>query len=200
MSRVPIPRSLDENRRVSTFLRTARLDLRQIGADDAEALYALNQDPEVTRYLAVPRWSIERISAELIPYYRSFSVQHPGFGYWAVIERMSGTFLGWIFLRPPLDEPVAGEVELGYRLNRVAWGRGYATEAALAVIEHGFRECDVDRVVAWTMTINSGSRRVMEKCGLRFVRKFADPDSKGVDGAEHGDVEYALTRAEWAAG
>ena len=80
---------------------------------------------------------------------------------------------------------------------RAAWGRGYASEGSRALIGKGFAELGVRRVVAETMAVNAASRRVLEKAGLRLVRTFHQPWPEPIPGDEHGDVEYALTRAEW---
>ena len=95
--------------------------------------------------------------------------------------------------RPCRDEP-----ELGYRLRASSWGKGYATEGSRALVDHAFRELGAERVTAETMAVNTASRRVMEKAGLRYVRTFHADWPDKIDGDEHGDVEYALTRAEWS--
>jgi RimJ/RimL family protein N-acetyltransferase len=91
------------------------------------------------------------------------------------------------------------ERELGYRLRREWWGQGLATEGSLALIQLAFTELGARRVWAQTMTVNVASRRVMERCGLRFVRSFVgsyDP----IEGSEHGDVEYELLLPDDAPG
>jgi RimJ/RimL family protein N-acetyltransferase len=75
---------------------------------------------------------------------------------------------------------------------------GYATEGAKALARSGFAELGVRRVQAQTMTVNSGSRRVLEKVGLRLVRTFHESWHDPIEGAEYSDVEYVLTRQEWA--
>jgi len=114
------------------------------------------------------------------------------------VEKESGRFLGWFHYRPGEG---AGELEpeLGYRLHRFAWGRGYASEGSRALVDHGFRELGVQRVTAETMAVNVASRRVMEKAGLHCVRTFHADWPYRIPGDEHGDVEYALTREEWLA-
>ncbi len=67
------------------------------------------------------------------------------------------------------------------------------------MVTHAFAALGAERVVATTMTVNTGSRRVMEKAGLVLVRTFFEDWPEYIEGAEHGDVEYALTRAAWAA-
>jgi RimJ/RimL family protein N-acetyltransferase len=108
----------------------------------------------------------------------------------------TGQFLGWFHLRPPEGAPV-DEPELGYRLRRSAWGQGYATEGSRALIHKAFSELGARRVFAETMAVNSASRRVMEKAGLRLVRTFRRPWPDPIEGDEHGEVEYALSKAEW---
>jgi RimJ/RimL family protein N-acetyltransferase len=121
------------------------------------------------------------------------------YGFWAAIEKRTGRFLGWFHLRPREGDP-DDEPELGYRLVASAWGRGYATEGSRALIRKAFEGLGARRVYATTMVVNVASRRVMEKAGLRFVRVFHEPWPDRIEGEEHGDVEYALTLDEWAAG
>jgi len=120
----------------------------------------------------------------------------PGFGFWAADDRAIGEFVGWFHFRPG-DHGSALEPELGYRLRREYWGQGLATEGARALIDKGFEELPIERVVAETMTVHAASRRVMEKAGLRLVRNFTADWPVRIPGDEHGDVEYALDRTEW---
>jgi len=183
--------------RVDT-LDTERLHLRRMTDDDAGHLEALHSDPEVMRYLSANiSETREHVLSEVLPFFRSF--HGTPFGYWAAIERSSGRWLGWFLFRPLRKDPVPGVIELGYRLTRDAWGHGYATEGSRELVARGFAEHGVQLVVAFTMVVNRGSRGVMEKVGLRLVETWRDPDSAGLDGAEHGDVRYALTREQWAA-
>ncbi len=182
---------------MEVFLETERLLLRRFTSDDVDELLELDGDPEVMRYVtggrATPR---EEIENDLLPAYLDYYRRYPGFGFWAAIERSRGQFVGWFHFRPE-DEAVADEVELGYRLRKSAWGRGYATEGSRALIDKGFAELGVRRVVAFAMVVNTASRRVMEKAGLRYIRTFHQPWPYRIDGDEHGDVEYALLRSEW---
>ena len=82
---------------------------------------------------------------------------------------------------------------------RAAWGRGYATEGSRALIDRAFAALGARRVVASTMAVNTASRRVMEHCGMRLVRTFRAEWTDVIPGGELGDVEYAITREEWAA-
>jgi RimJ/RimL family protein N-acetyltransferase len=143
---------------------------------------------------ATPRREIEDdILPHLLAYYETFT----GYGFWAALEKSTGDFLGWFHFRPAKgaapDEP-----ELGYRLRQAAWGHGYAAEGSRALIDAGFTEHGVRRVVAETMVVHLASRRVMEKAGLTLVRTFWQPWPDKIEGDEQGDVEYALTRDDWS--
>jgi RimJ/RimL family protein N-acetyltransferase len=182
---------------MDVFLETERLVLRRFTEDDVDDLVELDGDPEVMRFLTggrpTPR---EEVEGEILPAFLRYYERFAGYGFWAAIERSTGDFLGWFHFRPhegaSLDEP-----ELGYRLRRSAWGKGYATEGSRALIRKGFAELGVRRVVASTMAVNVASRRVMERAGLRFVRMYHEPWPDQIEGSEEGDVEYAITRDEW---
>ncbi len=179
------------------FLETEWLVLRRFTEDDADDLFELDSDSEVTRFLTggkpTPRDTIrDEILPRLLRYYERFS----GFGFWAAVEKSTGGFLGWFEFRPP-EGGGPDEVELGYRLRRSAWGKGYGTEGSRALILKGFTELGVWRVVARTMAVNTSSRRVMEKAGLTLQRTFHKEWPDPIEGAERGEVEYALTKADW---
>ncbi|WP_459248901.1 GNAT family N-acetyltransferase [Streptomyces youssoufiensis] len=182
---------------VDVFVRTERLTLRRFTAADVENLVALDSDPRVMRFLTgepTPRAVIEN---EVLPKILLDYRLGPA-GRWAAVERATGSFLGWLSLQPPADGSVT-DVELGYRLKASAWGRGLATEGARALIDKGFAELGVQRVWAETMAVNTASRRVMEKAGLRYVRTFHVHFDDPLPGTEHGEVEYELRRVDWAA-
>jgi RimJ/RimL family protein N-acetyltransferase len=185
---------------IETGMETARLLLRPFTDTraDEDRLVALDGDPEVTRYInsgrPTPR---EEIRDRVLPLVlRRYPCLNGLPACWAAEERGTGRFLGWFELRPS-EEHSAAVVELGYRLTRAAWGHGYATEGSRALVAKGFTELGVERVFAHTMTVNVRSRRVMEKTGLRYVRTFFEEWPETIEGSEHGDVEYALTREEW---
>lgn len=182
------------------LLETDRLILRRFTDADADHLVELDSDPEVMFFInggrPTPR---EEIEEGVLPRFLRYHRESGAFGFWATIEKSTGSFIGWFHLRPEPDEGLLDEPELGYRLRRSAWGKGYATEGSRALIDSAFADLGASRVWAQTMVVNTGSRRVMEKAGLRFNRLFhADwPDT--IPGDEHGDVEYSLTREEWHA-
>ena len=115
------------------------------------------------------------------------------FGYWAGYE--DGSFVGWWCLG--VDDDDADAAELGYRLRRDTWSRGLATEGSRAMLEHAFRTIGLSRVWGETMAVNEGSRRVMEKLGMRLARSYVGEWDYPLPGAELGEVVYEITRSEW---
>jgi RimJ/RimL family protein N-acetyltransferase len=180
-------------------VRTKRLLLRPFRADDLDDLVALDADPEVMFFITggapTPR---DEVGNEILPTYLAYAEGMSGYGFWAAEELDTGTFLGWFHLRPAPDGP-HDEPELGYRLRRAAWGRGYATEGSRALVDLAFEELGARRVHANAMAVNVASRRVMEKVGLHLVRTFHADWPVRIPGDEEGDVEYAVTREEWLA-
>lgn len=160
---------------MQVFLETQRLVLRRFTMADADDLVSLDADPDVMRHVTggVPT-SRDEIETEVLPAFLGYYQRYEGFGFWAAVEKATGEFLGWFHFRPRPDA-VPGEVELGYRLRKSAWGKGYATEGSRALICKGFTEFGVQRVVAEAMAVNMASRRVMEKAGLKLVRTFHQP-------------------------
>ncbi len=161
-------------------LNTVRLGLRRFTADDADRLVDLDSDPEVMRFLGPPP-----------P--RSFYLDNPLPGRFVAFESATRAFVGWFALKP-----TGTGLELGYRLKREHWGRGYATEGSCALIDHAFTDLGAERIYAETMAVNVRSRRVMEKAGLRFVRVFHLTWDEPIVGDELGEVEYELLRKEWS--
>ncbi len=189
---------------MQVFLETERLELRRFTEDDVDNLFGLDSDPEVMRFInhgkPTPR---EVVQNDILPRFLSYYERFAGFGFWAVIEKSSGEFLGWFHFRSPEGSP-PDEIELGYRLRKAAWGKGYGTEGSRALIRKGFTELGVRRVVASTYQDNVASQRVMEKAGLTLVRTFhmtpAELAAHGLDPDdlwEGDDVEYALEKADW---
>ncbi len=182
-------------------LSTRRLVLVPLAEEHFDFEVELDSDPEVMRYLSGrPRrpeemadWHRRRLAA---------AHEADGLGFWVGLAE--GEPIGWWLLRPPNgpDQPkVAGETELGYRLLRRFWRQGYASEGARALVRHGLADLGRTRVFAQTMAVNAGSRAVLASAGLTFARAFVSAEAydEPVEGAEQGEVEYELTRAEWLA-
>jgi RimJ/RimL family protein N-acetyltransferase len=189
--------SMRHDSSMSIFLETERLVLRRFTEDDVDNLVELDSDPDVMRFInggrPTPRHEIE---SDVLPAFLDYYERFAGYGFWAVVEKSTRRFVGWFHFRPAKGAS-ADEIELGYRLRKSAWGKGYATEGSRALIDKGFADLGVERVVAFAMVVNVASRRVMEKAGLKFVRIFHQPWPDKIDGDEEGEVEYALLRSEW---
>ena len=174
------------------------MKLRRFTEADVDDLAALHGHPDVMRRIddgrPVPRVVVEQQLPRILTEYDELP---SGQGCFVAEEKSSGTFLGWLSLRPATSVGLSGGTELGYRMLPSVWGRGYATEGAQALVRHAFTELGVDRIVATTMTVNAASRRVMEKAGLSLTRTFFEEWPEPIEGAEHGDVEYTITRETW---
>lgn len=179
-------------------LYTERLQLMPLSDAHLELEIALDADPEVMRYLtgrALSRAEVKRA------HQRRIAAAHevPGLGFWAGFA--AGEFVGWWILQPPHgpDQPkVAGEADLGYRLMRRHWRRGYASEGARELIHYGFDDVGLSRIFAQTMAANTAARATMSAAGLSHVRAFiSGPYDDLVPGAEQGEVEYEITRSTW---
>ena len=115
---------------------------------------------------------------------------------WTARRTTNGAFVGWFCLWPS----GGGLAELGYRLRRMDWGQGLASEGASALVDWGFGSGRYDKVVATTMAANRASRRVLEKVGFTYAGRVdvARPDPLPAD--EDGEVAYEMTRSEWKGG
>ena len=158
------------------YLETERLILRELTPTDRQNLFELDSDPEVMKYLTNGISSThEEIEQSLFKILKMYERYENKFGLWAAIEKSTSSFIGWFHLRPCHKEPDNLErIELGYRLSKEFWKRGYATEGSLALIDKGFAELDVREVFATTMKKNLASQQVMKKVGLSFEKEFHD--------------------------
>jgi RimJ/RimL family protein N-acetyltransferase len=147
------------------MLRTGRLLLRPWCDSDLAAFAALNADPQVMEYLPsmLGRAESDALAARL----RTF-IESRGFGLWAVEVPSSEPFVGFVGLHvPDFEAPFTPCVEVGWRLARTSWGRGYATEAARAAVDDGFGRLGLTEILSWTVPANERSWRVMERLGMR---------------------------------
>jgi [ribosomal protein S5]-alanine N-acetyltransferase len=174
-------------------LHTTRLLLRPFTPADTDAIHALQSNPRVLRYWDSPPWR-ERAQAErFIAMCRQ--MEDEGTGARLVIERAAdAAFIGWCCLVK--WNPVYRSATLGYCLGDAAWGHGFATEAAGALLRWAFGTLDLNRVQAETDTRNTASSRVLEKLG--FVREGTLREDCVVDGEVSDTWVYGLLRREWA--
>lgn len=143
---------------------TQRLALRRWRDSDLPAFAALNADPQVMAHFLKPLTRAE--SDAMVERIRDH-FDRRGFGLWAVEAPDVAGFIGAVgLLAPTFEAHFTPCVEIGWRLAREHWGKGYATEAATAVLDHAFRHLGLDEIVAFTVPANRRSRRVMERIGM----------------------------------
>jgi RimJ/RimL family protein N-acetyltransferase len=151
---------------VSGPAATERLLIRPYTRDDAADAFEIYGDPEVTRYLGgggveesveTQRASLERVNAR-------YAADGHRYGFWAVEEKVTGRVVGSVILKPLPGWP---EIEVGWHFARHAWGKGYATEAARSVLEYGFTELGLKRIVAVVFPENDRSIAVTRRLGMR---------------------------------
>lgn len=177
------------------YLQTAHVVLRQYEERDFDELLDLNSDPEVMKYLTngVPGTREDVIGGveRTLLYQRKYAGT---LGVFTAELSQGREFMGWFHLRPrKSDLDNTRVLELGYRLRRKFWGKGYATEVSLALVDKAFAALDAESVFAQTLASNTASRRVMEKVGMRFENEFIDADNPRLGPA----VLYRLIREDW---
>ncbi|HWC52871.1 MAG TPA: GNAT family N-acetyltransferase, partial [Chitinophagaceae bacterium] len=147
------------------IIETERLLLRKFTVEDAPLIYELNLDPDVIRYTYDPVKDIEHATQVLeqviLPQYALYN-----HGRWAVHLKPQLEFIGWCGLK---CIPQRDEIDLGYRFKKQYWGKGYATEAAYACIQYGFKKLDLKRIIGRAIPENTASLHVLEKCGMTFL-------------------------------
>jgi RimJ/RimL family protein N-acetyltransferase len=168
------------------IVETARLILRPWREDDTEELQRLFSNPAVRDGRNLPSDRIAKFAEASL---RQWRVN--GFGPWAAIEKTTGRWIGKVGLDRLDDWPDVDKIEVGFELHQAWWGRGLATEAALAALDFGFEHHGLERIISVTAATHAAARRVMEKAGLthRGTRHWMNP--------EVPVVWYALDRAVW---
>jgi ribosomal-protein-alanine N-acetyltransferase len=177
-------------------LRSARLILRDWRDSDLDAFAALSADPDVMELLMGPRSRAN--SDEIAARWRAHFDEH-GFGFWVVELPGEADFIGVTGLgHIPYTAHFTPSVEIGWRLARRYWGRGYATEAAAAALDHGFGPLGLTEITANTMPMNHRSRAVMERLGMtRDPSDDYDHPRLPADHPGRRHVLYRLQRAAW---
>jgi len=155
------------------YIETERLILREIVANDVDGLFELDSDPEVHRYLGNNPVTNKEQIVEVIQMIRKQYIEN-GIGRWAIEDKSTGEFLGWTGLKL-VKEPLNGHVnfyDVGYRLIRKHWGKGIATESALASLKYGFETLGVKEIYASAEVGNIGSNNVLKKIGMEWMETF----------------------------
>jgi RimJ/RimL family protein N-acetyltransferase len=178
-------------------LHTERITLAPLADGHFEWEVELDSDPEVMRYLSGRAGTREEVEASHAQ--RMAAAQKvDGLGFW--VGLVDDEFVGWWTLQPahgPDQPDDPGVADVGYRLLRRHWGKGLATEGARELLRYGFDDVGLDRIIAQTIAGNAGSRAVMERIGLRYVRAFPSSMTGPTEGVEAGEVEYDMTREQW---
>jgi RimJ/RimL family protein N-acetyltransferase len=175
---------------------TPGLWLRQWRASDREPFAALNADPVVMEFLG---GCLNRATSDALARKAEAEIARQGWGLWAVELRDSGAFIGFVGLHVPSFEAAFTPcVEIGWRLARDSWGKGFATEAARECVRFAFETLALDELVSFTVPLNRRSRALMERLGMH---RDADADfdhpqlPAGHPLRRH--VLYRLRRASW---
>ncbi|HTN12220.1 MAG TPA: GNAT family N-acetyltransferase [Acetobacteraceae bacterium] len=176
----------------SPTLHTARLLLRPFAEADTDAIFALQSNPRVLRYWDAPPWHQRAQAERFIAVCRQ--MEHQGTGARLAIERSADDmFIGWCHLSQ--WNPVYRSARIGYCLDDAAWGNGFATEAAGAVLQWAFDTLDLNRVQSEADTRNIASSRVLEKLG--FIREGTLREDCIVAGEISDSWVYGLLRRDW---
>lgn len=176
------------------YIETSRLRLRDWKDTDFEPFRQLNADEEVMKFS--PK-TLSKEESDAFCQAIIAEIKECGFGLYAVEVKATNEFIGFIgFHRATFESDFTPCIEIGWRLKKEVWGKGYATKGAKACLEYGFEELGFDEIFSFTADINEPSKQVMRKIGLEFVKEFdhpkVDPDSTL---REH--VLYSKQRNEW---
>ena len=179
------------------LLTTERLRLEPLTREHADLVAGVGADPEVMRFLTGHERPRDEVVEQWLPHMTDPGLDAMGLGFWFGFAESEGRHepLGWWCLAPRDDEPATGW--LGFRLLRPAWGHGYATEGAAALLTHGFDTLGLDRVRAETMAVNTRSRAVLDRLGLHPVQTYVGEWDDPLPGWEQGEVVYLMNRGDW---
>lgn len=174
-------------------LVTDRLRLREFTADDWPAVLAYQSDPLYLRYNPWSERTPEAVQ-EFVGMFLAQQGEQPRIKFQlAVVLRSRGELIGNCGIRK--DFATAQEAEIGYELSPTHWGRGYATEAARAILRFGFTGLGVHRVWAWCVAENTASAHVLEKLGMRREGRLRDKEL--FKGRWWDNLLYAILEDEW---
>lgn len=162
------------------IIETKRLLLRPLELSDAEAMFSMDKNPEVHKYLwQTPTKKIEEIF-KVIEFVQS---QYAGnnIGRFATISKETSEFIGWTGIKFVNDHVENGNTnfyDYGYRLHPDFWNKGFATEASIAWLEYGFNQMNIDKMNAYTHAENGASNHILHKVGMQFMEDY--PDENGI--------------------
>lgn len=158
-------------------LETERLLLRPLELSDAEAMFAMDHNPNVHKYLwQTPTQSVEE-NVKIIEIVQKQYVDH-NIGRFATILKSTGEFIGWTgikYVTGHIENGNTNFYDYGYRLNEKFWNKGYATEASVAWLDYAFKQMNIQDMNAYTHSENGASNHILEKVGFNFVEDYPDP-------------------------
>jgi [ribosomal protein S5]-alanine N-acetyltransferase len=168
---------------MQAVLETERLLLRPLSEDDIDWLFEMDTDPEVMHYITGFRPESAEASRAWIQKLKTlYHDTGSRYGFWAVVEKVTGEPCGWLTVRPAMDYRFANEVafqpgqlELGYRFRRRFWGQGYCTEGSHALVDYAFADPAIEAIVAVALVENRASTRIMEKLGMKRIGEYPLP-------------------------
>nr|WP_247664647.1 GNAT family N-acetyltransferase [Pseudoalteromonas sp. MMG010] len=170
---------------------TPRLNFKLMTPNDWPLLWELDQDPAVMKYLTRGKASTQRdIKENALPRLQAFTNDEKGWGLWQVNITSSNTFIGWVLVRPMdffTDNPNYNDIEIGWRFKQSSWGKGYATEAAIAICDEIKGHANIKTLSATALLENTASINIMKKIGMVFIKHYTHSD-------EYGDLAAVLYR------
>lgn len=179
-------------------IETERLLIRNWRESDRDLFYQINSDDRVMAFFPFRR---DRAQSDALMDKLRAGIEADGIGFCALEIKASGEVAGFVGLahcnlKPIFNTPM---VEIGWRLAPTYWGKGYASEAARALLAHGFENCGFAEIVSFAVHDNHRSTAVMERIGMRrdAARDFDHPDVPDSHPHQRRHVFYAMTRDEW---
>ena len=171
-------------------IETERLIIRAIIPEDAQGMFELDSSPEVHRYLGNQPIKTFEESVGAIQFIRD-QYESAGIGRWAVVEKISGKFVGWTGFKvnPGYINGVHEVFDLGYRFVESAWGKGYATETSIACMQYAFDNLKYDPIYGMADIHNASSNKILKKMGMKYINEF------DFDGDPH--YFYSITKEDW---
>lgn len=174
-------------------LITRRLRLREFAAGDWQLVHTYRCDPRYLQSYHRPHVTSDE-TRELIEQFIGWQTEIPRLRFQFVMEiRETEQLIGNCGLRQEHSDSV--EANVGFELDSNYWNRGYASEAVLALLEFGFRELGLEHIRGWCLIDNTGSGRVLEKCGLRLERRQLQQTV--IDGQHYDTLIYGITSRDW---
>jgi len=174
---------------MTTILETKRLLLRHLVMEDLDELFALYSDPEIRTYFPEGVLTLEETKEEL-EWHMNGHPRHPELGLWATIHKETGKFIGRCGLLPwTIDDHL--EVEIAYLIDKAYWRQGFGAEAAKGILQYGFEELNLSRLICLIDPDNIASQKVAEKVGMALEKKV-----DGIDGDNYPTLIYSINKAE----